>query len=293
MNIKCLLFFAVFFSFMQAHSQQYPVMIKVEGGTFTMGDTEGDGKKDEQPAHEVTVKTFSMAKTETTVAQWKVYIREKGLKMPKIISIWSQKRGYYLDMEEGLGVISEKTGKVETDHTLYDSIIPVIWNDQDPIAGITWEEAVAYCDWLSDKMNKRYRLPTEAEWEYAARGGKYSKGFKYSGGQVMATIGWAGTGNESENHRHGVALKRPNELGLYDMSGNVSEMCNDWYDATYYSKSPSASPKGPTKPDQLFISHVVRGGSYNYLQTACTISRRSSGDSQSEDQKGFRVVLSQ
>jgi sulfatase modifying factor 1 len=279
--------------FANTFAQSYPEMILVEGGTFTMGDTEGDGKKDEQPVHEVTLKTFSMAKTETTVAQWKVYIRENGLKMPNIISVWFQKKGYYMDLDKVGAIISVKTGKEETDHTLYDSIIPVIWNDQDPIAGITWEEAVAYCDWLSDKMNKRYRLPTEAEWEYAARGGKNSKGFKYSGGQVMATVGWAGTGNEREYHRHGVSLKRPNELGLYDMSGNVSEMCNDWYDDNYYSKSPTASPKGPTKPDQLFISHVVRGGCYNYRETACTISCRSSGDYQFEDRIGFRVVLSQ
>ncbi len=192
MRRKTLLLLATLFTGLAAFSQtaHYPEMILVEGGTFTMGDSEMEGEANEQPAHEVTLKSFSMAKTETTVLQWKTYCSATGHKMPETPS-WG-------------------------------------WIDTHPIVNVSYDDAVAYCDWLSDKTGELYRLPTEAEWEYAARGGKQSKGYKYSGGQSIDMTGWY-NGN-SNKQTQAVAQKRPNELGLYDMSGNVWEWCKDWYD---------------------------------------------------------------
>ena len=129
-------------------AQSYPEMIKVEGGSFEMGDVEGVGHRYEQPVHTVNLKTFSIAKTETTVLQWKTYCIATAHSMPQPPD-WG-------------------------------------WIDTHPVVNVSWHDAVEYCDWLSDKTGKLYRLPTEAEWEYAARGGKLSKGFKFSGGQALA-----------------------------------------------------------------------------------------------------------
>ncbi len=112
---------------------------------------------------------------------------------------------------------------------------------------------------------KNYRLPTEAQWEYAARGGQSSfdkggqGGFKYAGSNNLNEVAWYDV--NSSNKTHPVGQKRTNELGLYDMSGNVWEWCQDWYDADYYKKSPANNPTGPTSG----IYCVLRGGSWNLL----------------------------
>lgn len=183
------LLFAALCGIANSYAQSYPEMIKVEGGTFTMGDSEMEGGETEQPTHEVTLKSFSIAKTETTVLQWKTYCSATGHKMPDETPSWG-------------------------------------WIDAHPIVNVNYDDAVAYCDWLSDKTGELYRLPTESEWEYAARGGKQSKGYKYSGGQSIDMTGWY-DGN-SNNQIQAVAQKRANELGIYDMSGNVLEWCKDW-----------------------------------------------------------------
>lgn len=221
-------------------AQSYPEMITVQGGTFTMGDN-----AIAPPEHQVTLKTFNIAKTPITVAQYTSYCKATGHKMPEAPS-WGQ-------------------------------------HDANPIVNVSWDDAVAYCDWLSVQTGKLYRLPTEAEYEYAARGGQSSKGFKYSGSQSMDVVGWY-KGN-SDGHAHAVATKKANELGLYDMSGNVWEWCSDWYGA--YSDAPSSNPKGPSSG----YPRVLRGGSWSYSATDCLIASRT-GDSPSDtdDDNGFRVV---
>ena len=139
---------------------------------------------------------------------------------------------------------------------------------------MSWYDAVNYCNWRSKKegltpcytingTNVRcnfkangYRLPTEAEWEYAARGGNKSKGYEYSGSSDPRDVGWYSSNSGSKTHPAGE--KKANELGLHDMSGNVWEWCWDWYEKEYYRKSPKENPVGPS----LGQSRVLRGGSW-------------------------------
>lgn len=233
----------------QLSAQTYPEMIKVEGGTFTMGDTEMEGEEDEHPAHEVTLSTFYISKTPVTVAQYKVYCRATGKSMPE----------------------PPRWG----------------WIDSHPMVNVNWHDAVAYTDWLADKLDKDYRLPTEAEWEYAARGGNQSKGYKYAGARSLDAVGWYDE-NYSTGSTHPVAQKRPNELGIYDLSGNVYEWCKDWYAEDYYANSPKENPRGPASGS----NRVRRGGSWLDLAPYCRVAYRSVGDpSDSGSYRGFRVVL--
>ncbi len=129
-------------------------------------------------------------------------------------------------------------------------------NDNHPVERVSLAEVQEYIKKLNEKTGKRYRLPTEAEWEYAAKGGDASQGFIYAGGNDLKEVAW-----DSENSKgstQAVGLKKPNELGLYDMTGNVWEWCNDFYDEKYYSVSPEKDPKGPANGD----NRVIRGGSW-------------------------------
>lgn len=241
--------FVTLFISANAFSQALPEMVKVEGGTFIMGDDESLGDSTERPAHKVTLKTFRIARTETTVSQWQLFCNATARLMPDP-PLWG-------------------------------------WGDNHPIVNISWEDAVAYCKWLSDSTKKIYRLPTEAEWEYAARGGKNGKGFIYAGGQSMYMIGWYDENSNSGTQP--VAQKRPNELGLYDMSGNVWEWCSDWF--APYSGQEQTNPTGPTSNDNQYFK-VLRGGSWNYISDGCRLSNRNyfSADSKLSDY-GFRVVM--
>lgn len=245
---KTFLFTALFFIALSVKAQTYPEMIKIEGGTFEMGDEQGIGNANEQPIHSVTLKTFSIAKTETTVLQWKTYCNATGRKMPEAPS-WG-------------------------------------WIDSHPIVNVSWDDAVAYCDYMSDKTGNLYRLPTEAEWEYAARGGKTSKGFKYSGGQSLDMVGWYEPNSGAKTNP--VAQKRANELGLYDMSGNVWEWCQDWYGN--YEATAQTNPRG-VKSGSF---RVLRGGSWHISATSCHVANRNfNNPSYRHSSYGFRVVLSQ
>lgn len=241
-------FFLILVGISTSIAQSYPEMITVEGGNYTMGDTEMEGEKNEQPTHQVTLKTFKIAKTETTVAQWKVFCNATGRSMPETPS-WG-------------------------------------WIDSHPIVNVNYGDAVAYCDWLAEKMDADYRLPTEAEWEYAARGGKQSKGTKYSGGRSLDNAGWYNANSDSKTHS--VATKNPNELGIYDMSGNVWEWCKDWYGD--YSATAQTNPKGATSG----AYRVLRGGSWLYSAPFCRVaSRGGNAPSIRNLNIGFRVALSQ
>ena len=182
-------------------------MIKVEGGTFKMGSKNNDvaAENDEQKEHDVTVKSFEISKFEVTVWEWKQFAKANRLKMPETPE-WGWKENY-------------------------------------PINNITWEEAIAYCNWLSKKeklqpvYSKRgpnyvcnfnangYRLPTEAEWEFAAKGGNNGNVTRYSGSDNPNDIAWHKL--ISKKSPHTVGTKLPNELGIYDMSGIVWEWCWD------------------------------------------------------------------
>ena len=160
--------------------------------------------------------------------------------------------------------------------------------DERPVEEVSWDEAQTFISKISQLTGRSFRLPTEAEWEYAARGGKYSKGYKYAGSDDVFEVAWNCDNSGWETHT--VATKKPNELGLYDMSGNVWEWCEDWYDFSYYKISPSVNPCNKVASDY----HIHRGGSFEYILTDLRVAMR--GDyinPPSNSMRGVRLVLSE
>jgi formylglycine-generating enzyme required for sulfatase activity len=194
-------------------------MVRVKGGTFTMGYTSEQGNdcySDEKPSHQVTLSDFYIGKYEVTQAQWKAVMGSNP------------------------------------SHFKGDNL---------PVETVSWDDAQEFIRKLNVQTGKNYRLPTEAEWEYAARGGAQSRGTKYSGSNTVGDVAWY-DGN-SGNAIHPVGQKLPNELGLYDMSGNVWEWCSDWYGA--YSSGSQTNPAGPSSGSY----RVDRGGSWcSYARNA-------------------------
>ena len=208
-------------------------MVEVEGGTFTMGATSEQGSdawENEKPAHQVTLNTFSIGKYEVTQ------------------DLWQEIMGSNPSNFKG---------------------------DNLPVENVSWDD----CQEFLRKLNARkgefgftdgrtFRLPTEAEWEYAARGGKLSKGFRYSGSNNLGDVAWYW--DNSGGKTHPVGTKQPNELGIYDMSGNVDEWCQDWYGG--YSSGAQTNPQGPASGSD----RVRRGGSWNsFAQDSRVAYRRS------------------
>jgi formylglycine-generating enzyme required for sulfatase activity len=135
-----------------------------------------------------------------------------------------------------------------------------------PVHKVTWNDVQAFIQKLNILTGKNYRLPTEAEWEYAARGGNQSKGYTYSGSNNIDEVAWYG-GN-SNNQPHPVGEKKPNELGIYDMTGNVGEWCSDWHE--FYTTDSQINPHGP----QIGSFRVVRGASCDHVPYRCTVYTR-------------------
>ena len=138
-----------------------------------------------------------------------------------------------------------------------------------PVEQVSWDDCQAFITKLNEMTGKQFRLPTEAEWEYAARGGNRSEGYKYSGGNNIDDVAWYT--NNSGSTTHEVATKRANELGIYDMSGNVLEWCSDWYGS--YSSSAQTNPTGPSSGSY----RVIRVGSWLSGARDCRVSFRGSG----------------
>ncbi len=233
-----------------------PPMVLVEKGSFTMGDTWGDGYSDEKPTHKVTFTyDFYMGKYEVTFNEYDAFCNATDRSKPS-------------DSYLGRG--------------------------NRPVILVSWNDAIAYCNWLSEKENLPkaydsngnlldkdgrvttdpskvvgYRLPTEAEWEYTARGGNKSKGYEYSGSANVGDVAWYR--DNSDDKTQEVGKKAPNELGIYDMSGNVWEWCSDWYDGGYYTKSPTTNPYNST----VGSYRVFRGGSWSYSAPGTLVADRS------------------
>ena len=157
--------------------------------------------------------------------------------------------------------------------------------DDCPVESVSWNDVQKFIQKLNKKTGQNYRLPTEAEWEYAARGGAQSKGYSYAGSNNLDKVGWHK--ENSSGNTQAVGQKQPNELGLYDMSGNVWEWCQDWYEE--YSSEPQTNPTGPLKGDY----RVLRGGSWYDDPQDCRVASRTCNDPTYRDfSVGFRLVLS-
>ena len=229
-----------------------PEMILVEGGTFTRGCTEeqeADCLSSERPAHEVTVNSFYIGKYEVTQGEWESLMGENPSGFGDCGSNCPVERVSWYDVVVYCNRLSEQAG-----------LTPCYYSDDGYTnvygkSGQTWSLPNAgEVYWLATANG--YRLPTEAEWEYAARGGMQSEGYKYAGGNDESAVAWYE--DNSSDSTQAVGGKAPNELGLFDMSGNVWERCWDWYDSDYYNESVRCQPPGPNSGSD----RVIRGGSW-------------------------------
>jgi len=231
-------------------------MVFVKGGTFEMGST--SGVSNEQPVHSVAISSFYIGKYEVTQSEYEAVMGNN----PSSFS-----------------------------------------GENNPVENVSWYDAIEYCNKLSENqgftkfytingtnvtMNWRangFRLPTEAEWEYASRGGMHSAQYTYSGSNNIDDVALYFSNSGSKTHE--VGTKQPNELGIYDMSGNVWEWCNDWYSSTYYSSSPSVDPQGPGSGTYK----VNRGGSWYDDASDCRSAYRSFfNPTASFSNFGFRIA---
>jgi formylglycine-generating enzyme required for sulfatase activity len=232
----------------------------VEGGTFEMGDQFNEGDGDELPVHEVAVSSFYIGIHEVTQEEYEALM------------------GFNPSHDYGIG-------------------------DDYPVYYVSWHDVVEYCnalseyegltqcynlsDWSCDFSANGYRLPTEVEWEYAARGGvNWEDNYKYSGvTDNLSYYGWYH--NNSGGQIHEVGTKLPNQLGIFDMSGNVWEWCNDWYSSNYYETSPEENPTGPNTGSY----RVLRGGSWSSNAGYCRCANRDTySPASSFNYLGFRLV---
>ena len=155
---------------------------------------------------------------------------------------------------------------------------------QRPVEDVSWNDCQEFITKLNNLTGKNFRLPTEAEWEYAARGGNKSQGYKYSGSNIIGNVAWYYDNNDDKTHN--VKTKQANELGIYDMSGNVWEWCQDWYGN--YSSNSQTNPTGPTSGS----CRVLRGGGWYGPASDCRVSGRSYGSpNYGYDNYGFRLIL--
>ncbi len=234
-----------FLAFATPSFAQVPEMVLVEGGTFLMGSDNED--LEETPIHSITLNSFYVSKYEVKNKDYKLFCFMAGVKPPNA-------------------------------------------PDEMPVVNINWNDAVKYCNWLSDMeglapcylfvFNEKafrarylpgkngYRLLTEAEWEYAANGGNKSRKTTFAGSSDPTEVGWIDTSSKLELHLGG--LKKPNELGIYDMTGNCLEWCSDWYDKKYYKSSPKTNPPGADTGSQK----SCRGGNFNSSKRVSTNTNR-------------------
>ena len=244
-------------------------LVSIPAGSFEMGSD--DLSNYEKPVHTVTVDGFLMSSTEVTRAQWDMFV------------------SWFEIMRDD------------------DIIFPGKPDYSRPMRNVTWPHAINFCNFISrlsglepcynentlecDFSKNGYRLPTEAEWEYACRAGTYTDYNTGNGESNLDRAGWY-FGN-SDRHEWPAGEKEPNQWGLYDMHGNVSEWCYDWFDGKYYSSSPALNPTGP---EGKLLQRVKRGGDYNNSAELCLSVIRKSKDPFWDSEKtmentiGFRIV---
>lgn len=231
----------------------------VNGGSFTMGNTLGGGSTNELPLHEVTLSSYLIGRYEVTQEKWQAVMGSNpasgygvGSNYPVYNVSWYAILKYcnLRSMFEGLAPVYSISGSTD----------PTNWGAVPTSNNATWNAAT--CNWSANG----YRLPTEAEWEYAARGGSTTPDYIYSGSDDINLVAWYSSNSGSTTHA--VGLKQYNGLSLYDMSGNVWERCWDWYSA--YGGEGQINPTGPLTGS----SRLVRGGYWSYNASSCRVSCR-------------------
>jgi formylglycine-generating enzyme required for sulfatase activity len=262
----------------------------IPAGQFAMGSP--DAANGEFPLHQVTIsRPFYLGKYKVTKGQFKKFVEAIG---------------YVTDTEAdggaSWGYTADKRQPFQARPEFNWADWGVDQSDGSPVVNVSWNDAMAFCYWLSQKDGKTYRLPTEAEWEYACRAGTTTRFYNGENAEELTQIanvldaaakaqipavseqlassdGWAFTSP--------VGQFRPNNFGLYDMTGNAREWCADWYDKDYYATSPERDPAGP--PSGFF--RVSRGGGWNSPAALCSSARRGYGEPTARDfNLGFRVV---
>lgn len=240
-----------------------PVMVRIPAGSFEMG-TNSD-RRYETPAHTLEMHSFEIGAYEVTNEEFEAFIDDTHYKTePETRNSSITWRSYFTEGREKY-----------------------------PVVLVSWHDANNFCKWISSKTGDTYRLPTEAEWEYAARGGLVGKDYPWGD-----TISAEQANYDAEGTRKvliGIALDyirhvgsyKPNSFGLYDVAGNVWEWCSDWFGERYYSISPDTSPKGP----EVGIFKVMRGGSWMDPAELCRVTNRGYNSvNYSAPFVGFRVV---
>ena len=233
-----------------------PEMVFVQGGTFTMGCTSEQGidcVDNEKPAHQINLSNFSIGKYPITQGQWRAVMGT---------------------------TVNQQRDKSGLSNPLYGE------GDNYPMYYVSWEDVQEFIRKLNAATGKKYRLPTEAEWEYAARGGNISQRFKYSGSNNLNDVAWYK--DNCGNTAHPVGTRQANELGIYDMSGNVFEWCKDRIGS--YSNNAQTNPQGPSSGDFF----LLRGGGWSADSNSCRVTYRDRMIKvyRSHD-VGFRIVFSQ
>lgn len=251
------------------HSEKDQIkFIFVSGGQYTMGDFAGEGSRDEKPTHPVKLSNFYISETEVTFGQFKTFVKKK-----KYITDAENQGWAYIYSDNGWEKKNEASWKKP-------GFPP---NDALPVVCVSWNDAKNFCNW------KHGRLPTEAEWEYVAR--DQGKNILYPTGKnrISGLANIAGrNGKDIWRDVSPVKSFPPNQLGLYDLAGNVWEWCNDWFDKYYYGKSPIYNPSGP----KYGRRRILRGGSWGSTSIFCRTSNRYSADPEERySTVGFRVVI--
>jgi len=289
----CMLFLHLY-----TNSQVLPEMMKVPGGSFEMGSD--SGATNEKPVHLVKIKTFRMSKYLVTVREFAAFVVATGYKTD------AETRGislvYWKDSTEwhyvaGVNWRDDEVGRLRNDTD---------WNK--PVVHVSWNDAVAYCRWLSGDKPGRFRLPAEAEWEYAAGNGARHTTYSWGNDLPSSRQAVANVRDQTSDPEYGklsnpklpdykdgyffaspVGTFPPNGLGLCDMTGNVWEWCRDWYGESYYAKSEALDPTGPATG----WGHVFRGGSWHSKPFRCTTTIRLAGIPETNTPNlGFRVAAS-
>ncbi|NOR45087.1 MAG: SUMF1/EgtB/PvdO family nonheme iron enzyme [Candidatus Delongbacteria bacterium] len=262
-------------------------MVVVQGGTFQMGDHFGGGYPAELPVHSVVVSDFIIGKYEVTQSEWVTYMPTDTYDY----GVGDNYPAYYVSWYEIMFYCNERSiaESIDPCYTISSSTNPDDWGAIPPATfpasnDSTWDAVI--CDWSANG----YRLPTEAEWEYAARGGIHNADdYLYSGSDTIDDVAWYNV--NSVNVSHPVGTKVSNQLGIHDMTGNCYEWCWDWSDYDYYQACDSlgtvTDPYGPVSGSDRFL----RGGYFDGDDDESTVaSRYDDGPSEGSRTEGFRVV---